>query len=50
VAICWLISHLKLTPEEAQRKLSELRPQVDRDLATRPEVVEFCASLKERKE
>lgn len=45
VALCYLIRRYGVSPEEAQRRLSELRPQVVPDLYRRPVVQEFAASL-----
>ena len=45
VALCYLIRRYGWSPEEAQRRLSELRPQVVPDLYKRPVVEQFAASL-----
>ena len=41
VAICWLIKEQQISAVEAQRRLIEKRPHVNRHLATRPVVVRF---------
>ena len=41
IVMCWLIEAHGMTPEEAQQRLLEVRPHVNRKLAERPVVKEF---------
>lgn len=41
IVMCWLIEQYGMTPEEAQQKLLEARPHVNRHLAERQAVREF---------
>ncbi len=45
IALCWLIKHRGLTPEQAQQQLLLHRPHVDRRLTQRPVVQAFVRQL-----
>lgn len=45
VALCYLVQLHRITADEAQALLLQLRPQVDRDIASRPEVSEYIRTL-----
>ena len=50
VAMCWLIRHRGMTPEQAQTLLLEKRPHVNRFVYARPVVVEFYKNEQKRNE
>ena len=43
VALCWLVAHRGLTPEQAQAHLETVRPHVDKQLWRRQVVQQFAA-------
>jgi len=49
VAMCWLIQHRGMGPDEAQRALLQARPHVNARLTERPVVQEFVARCEDRK-
>jgi atypical dual specificity phosphatase len=46
VALCWLLQHRAMTPEQAQALLLEKRPHINRHIFARPVVQEFYRRLK----
>ena len=47
VALCWLMKHRGMTPEQGQAKLLESRPHVNPRLTERPVIKQFAASLRD---
>ncbi len=45
MALCWLVAHKGLTPDDAQERLLEKRPHVNPRLTQREVVQEFCRAV-----
>jgi atypical dual specificity phosphatase len=48
IIICWLVKYRGMNLQDAQQRLLSCRPHVNRTLADRPVVMEYCRGLSRR--